>query len=59
MSGRQGHGFTDLGAARNMWQAFAGAAIDRRHLLVDHPQLPSEAAHTVLEMVQSGTIRYP
>jgi cytidylate kinase len=56
---RQGHGFTDLDAARHMWLEFDRAGIDPRHLVPDHRVQPADAARTLVELLGAGTLLVP
>jgi cytidylate kinase len=56
---RQGHGFTDLGAAEHMWREMRRADAASRHVIADHDQPPAELALRVSTLVAEGTIRYP
>lgn len=56
---RLGHGFTDPDATRHMYADFAGAQVERRHVLADPPERPEEVAALVLERVADGTLLYP
>jgi energy-coupling factor transporter ATP-binding protein EcfA2 len=56
---RQGHGFTDLDAATQMWHSFQQAHVDPRHVLDDHGRQPSDIANELVERLAAGTVRYP
>ena len=55
---REGHGFTDEAATRQMHQQFARANIDHRHLLFDPPDQVEATAERVLEAVTRGSLMY-
>jgi len=54
---RPGHGFTDLDAAAHMHEEFAGADLDRRHVVIstDEPQVIATA---LCRSVQDGSLRW-
>jgi cytidylate kinase len=52
---RQGHGFTDPAATRQMYDAFAAADVDERHVLRDPPDEPGAVATEILRRFQGGT----
>jgi energy-coupling factor transporter ATP-binding protein EcfA2 len=54
---RVGHGFTDLEAARHMYAEFAGAEIDRRHL-VAHCDNPESVSAHIFQLVRDGSIAW-
>lgn len=59
VSTRLGHGFTDTGAATQMWHDFDQSDIDVRHLLRD-PEMPGpEVARDIHARVQAGSLRVP
>jgi predicted ABC-type ATPase len=59
VANRVGHGFTDEEATRHMYEQFAQADIDPRHVLADLPASPTETAAEIARRVQAGTLRYP
>lgn len=52
---RQGHGFTDQGAARRMHAEFSNADLATRHL-VDSRKGPDEVVRTLLGRMAEGTL---
>jgi hypothetical protein len=59
VSARQGHGFTDLDAAAQMWREFDQVEIDSRHVVDDDQGTPTDLAVTLAGKLSDGTIRYP
>jgi cytidylate kinase len=55
---RVGHGFVDLPAARHMYQQFAGAPLDDRHLIGDQHSNPAGLAALIHEGVGTGRFAY-
>jgi energy-coupling factor transporter ATP-binding protein EcfA2 len=55
---RQGHGFTDEGAARKMHDEFARADVDRRHVLLDPPDEPDDVVDLAMAALSSGALGY-
>lgn len=53
---RSGHGFTDLDAARHMYEQFAAADVALRHVVSAHVP-PADIAATVLERLHQGGLR--
>ena len=60
VASRQGHGFTDLDAARHMHEQFTTrcGALDRRHLLVGPPGDVESVVEHVAAAAASGELRY-
>lgn len=56
---REGHGFRDEPATRQMYAAFADAKIEQRHLVEDVGESPSSVAMEVLRRFEQGTLVYP
>ena len=59
VANRVGHGFTDEEATRHMYEQFAQADVDQRHVLADLPASPAETAAEIARGGQAGTLRYP
>lgn len=59
VASRVSHGFIDEEATRRMYQQFAQADVDQRHVLADLPASPAETAAEIARRVQAGTLRYP
>jgi cytidylate kinase len=55
---RTGHGFTDPDAARHMWDEFAQADIDSRHVIVGHGTDPEDTARDLKTRVRDQTLRF-
>jgi predicted ABC-type ATPase len=55
---RVGHGFADLDATRHMYQDFAAAAVDARHLIASTDGAESIATR-ILRRVQDGAALWP
>lgn len=56
---RVGHSFTDAEATRKMHREFAEAEVDPRHVLVDPPGTPADAAAAIATAAAAGTLSYP
>lgn len=56
---RQGHGFTDQGAAEHMWRQFADATLDHRHVVSDDGSSPQALAERISALRIDGALRYP
>lgn len=56
---RTGHGFTDLGAARQMHQAFRQAGLDPRHLVTDPAGDADSIAGLVRQRMDAGRLHWP
>ncbi len=55
---RDGHGFTDEAATRQMHAGFARAEVDDRHVLVDPSDRPEQVVDTVLAARARGSLAY-
>jgi predicted ABC-type ATPase len=55
---RQGHGFNDEAATHKMYQEFATAEIDQRHLLIDPPDQPQDVADLVVAALAIESLLY-
>jgi predicted ABC-type ATPase len=55
---RQGHGFTDEAATRQMHREFARVDVDRRHLLLNPPDEPEDVADLAVAALSSGALAY-
>ena len=55
---REGHGFTDAAATRHMYDQFARAEIDQRHVLSEPPDQAEAAADLILAAVDDETLLY-
>lgn len=53
---RQGHGFTDLAAAEQMWHAFDRADVAARHVVTDSDGRPDDIARILEQQVGAGTL---
>lgn len=53
---RQGHGFTDLDAARHMYRNFRDAEVDSRHVVATHPGDPQTVAQLVRQHMEAGRL---
>jgi cytidylate kinase len=51
---RHGHGFTDPDATRRMYDAFAAADLQERHVLRDPPDEPGSVAAEILDRFRAG-----
>jgi hypothetical protein len=58
VTGRTGHGFTDLTAAEQMHRQFAGAGIAARHLFTDDGDDPATVATRIRSRVTDGSLVY-
>jgi len=56
---REGHGFTDRGAAEHMWREMHAADVASRHVIPHQDEPPAETAARVAEMLDEGVLRYP
>lgn len=56
---RVGHGFTDPGATRRMYQDFARAAIPARHVITDPPDDARQTVALILQRLADGQLRFP
>jgi hypothetical protein len=56
---RQGHGFTDLHAARHMYRQFADAQIESRHVITEPPAEPDTTAKLIRARLVDGVFAYP
>jgi len=58
VQGRVGHGFSDLLVSRDLYEQFANAAVDRRHLITEPGDHPAELAELISERLDDGRFRY-
>jgi cytidylate kinase len=56
---RMGHGFSNLDATRHMYDQFAHSHIAERHLFMNPPDEPIDAALWIWERVVEGSLIYP
>lgn len=56
VNGRTGHGFTDQAATGHMYQEFAQAAIDQRHVFANAPGASVQTAEDILRTMRSGAL---
>jgi cytidylate kinase len=54
---RVGHGFSDLPASRDLYQQFAGAAVDARHLITE-PDDQAQLAELITQRLSNDRFRY-
>ena len=57
VSRREGHGFTDLGAAEAMWHEFDRSALDPRHVVTEHDRPAAALAGLLAQRVEDGSLR--
>ena len=55
---RVGHGFTDLDAATHMYKEFAGADVDRRHVVTSTDDAAAIASR-LSQLIQEGSLGWP
>ena len=55
---RVGHGFTDLSVTRDMYQQFADARIDDRHMITDPDAEPTRLAELINGQLGDGVFDY-
>ena len=58
VQGRVGHGFNDLLVSRDLYEQFANAAVDRRHLITEPGDHPAELAELISKQLDDGRFRY-
>ena len=58
VQGRVGHGFNDLLVSRDLYEQFANAAVDRRHLITEPGDHPAELAELISDQLDDGRFRY-
>ena len=58
VSSRVGHGFTDLSATRDLYQQFADARVDRRHMITEAASDPTRLAEVIDGQVGDGVFGY-
>lgn len=58
VTGRTGHGFTDLAATEQVHRQFAGAGIPARHLFTDDRDDPATVAARIRSRVADGSLVY-
>lgn len=55
---RENHGFKDHAATRQMHEEFAGAEIDRRHVLADPPREIDDVVDLLRRRLSDGSLSY-
>jgi predicted ABC-type ATPase len=55
---RQGHGFSNKAATCKMYQEFANADIEQRHVLIDPPERPADVADVVTAARANESLLY-
>jgi cytidylate kinase len=55
---RVGHGFTDLSVTRDMYQQFADAPLDDRHMITDRDADPTRLAELINGQLGDGVFGY-
>jgi cytidylate kinase len=58
VTGRTGHGFTDLAATEQVHRQFAGAGIPERHLFRDDSDDPATTAARIRARISEGSLTY-
>jgi energy-coupling factor transporter ATP-binding protein EcfA2 len=58
VTGRTGHGFTDLAATEQVHRQFTGAGIPQRHLFSDDRDDPATVAASIRSRVGDGSLVY-
>jgi gluconate kinase len=56
VTSRTGHGFTDQAATRHMYQQFADAVIDQRHVFANAPGTATQTVRDILHSMRSGAL---
>jgi hypothetical protein len=55
---RVGHGFSDVSVTRDLYEQFASAAVDSRHVISKPDDLPAQVAELISRSLQDGQFRY-
>jgi cytidylate kinase len=58
VQGRVGHGFSDLLVTRDLYEQFAEAGVDGRHLITEPGDHPAELAELISQQLDDGRFRY-
>ena len=58
VQGRLGHGFSDLLITRDLYEQFANAAVDARHLITEPSDHPAELAELISRRLDDGRFWY-
>jgi cytidylate kinase len=58
LQGRVGHGFSELSATRDLYEQFANAAVDTRHLITETGDHPAELAELIIQGLDDGRFWY-
>ena len=58
VQGRVGHGFSDLLITRDLYEQFANADVDARHLITEPGDHPTELAELISRQLDDGRFRY-
>ena len=58
VSSRVGHGFTDLSATRDLYQQFADARVDHRHMIAEADSDPTRLAEVIDGQLDAGVFGY-
>ena len=58
VQGRVGHDFSDLLVTRDLYEQFANADVDARHLITEPGDHPAELAELISERLDDGRFRY-
>jgi len=58
VQGRTGHGFSDLSATRDLYEQFASAAIDSKHVITESDDHPAKLAELITRRLDNGHYRY-
>ena len=59
VQGRVGHDFSDLLITRDLYEQFAKADVDPRHLITEPGDHPAELAELISRRLDDGLFRYP
>jgi hypothetical protein len=58
VSSRVGHGFTDLSVTRDLYQQFADARVDHRHMITEADSDPIRLAEVIDGQLGDGVFGY-
>jgi hypothetical protein len=58
VQGRIGHGFSDLSATRDLYEQFANAPIDSKHVITESHDHPAQLAELITRRLEDGYYRY-
>jgi cytidylate kinase len=58
LQGRVEHGFSDLSVTRDLYEQFANAAVERRHLITEPGDHPAALAELISRQLDDGRFRY-